>query len=153
MNTGDGTMDTVKKAEQLFLDGYNCAQAVFGAFCEQGGVPLDLAMKLSSSFGGGVGRQREICGAVSGMCMAAGILYGYETPETGENKAEHYCLIRELCEQFKQQNGSIICREILKNAEVGGTPAARTNEYYANRPCLKCVHDAAEILDTYIRSK
>ena len=144
-------MDAVKKAEQLFLDGYNCAQAVFGAFCEQLGVPFDVAMKLSSSFGGGVGRQREVCGAVSGMCMAAGVLYGYATPETGEAKAEHYCLIRSLCEQFKQENGSIICREILKNAEVGGTPEARTNAYYAGRPCLKCVHDAARILDAYIK--
>lgn len=146
-------MDSVKKAEQLFLDGYNCAQAVFGAFCEQLGVPFDVAMKLSSSFGGGIGRQREVCGAVSGMCMAAGILYGYDTPETGEIKAEHYRLIRELCDKFKEENGSIICREILKNAEEGGTPAARTNDYYANRPCLKCVHDAAEILEKHISGK
>ena len=144
-------MDTAKKAEQLFLDGYNCAQAVFGAFSEQLGVPFDMAMKLSSSFGGGVGRQREVCGAVSGMCMAAGVLYGYPTPETGEVKAQHYRLIRELCERFKEQNRSIICRDILKNAEVGGTPEARTNEYYAGRPCLRCVHDAAEILETYIK--
>lgn len=144
-------MDTVKKAEQLFLEGYNCAQAVFGAFCEQLGVPMDVAMKLSCSFGGGVGRQREVCGAVSGMCMAAGMRYGYATPETGQTKAEHYQLIRDLCEQFREKNGSIICRDILKNAEVGGTPAARTNDYYASRPCLKCVHDAAEILETYIK--
>lgn len=146
-------MNAVKRAEELFLDGYNCAQAVFGAFSEQLGVPFDVAMKLSSSFGGGIGRQREVCGAVSGMCMAAGVLYGYETPETGEKKAEHYCLIRDLCEQFKEKNDSIICREILKNAEEGGTPAARTNDYYANRPCLKCVHDAAEILENYINTK
>ena len=146
-------MDIVKKAEELFLDGYNCAQAVFGAFSEQLGIPFDIAMKLSSSFGGGIGRQREVCGAVSGMCMAAGMLYGYATPETGDIKAEHYRLIRELCDRFKEKNESIICREILKNAEVGGTPAARTNAYYANRPCLKCVHDAAEILENYINEK
>lgn len=141
----------MEKAENLFLEGYNCAQAVFGAFAEDVGVPFDVAMKLSSSFGGGIGRMREVCGAVSGMCMAAGLLYGYETPETGEKKAEHYRLIRELCDAFKESNDSIICRDILgKKVEVGGTPQPRTAEYYASRPCLKCVHDAAEILDTYI---
>ncbi len=143
----------VKKAEALFLEGYNCAQAVFGAFSEDLGIPFDTAMKLSSSFGGGVGRMREVCGAVSGMCMAAGLLYGYETPETGEIKAAHYHLIRELSERFKERNGSIICRDILaSNAEVGGTPEARTAAYYASRPCLKCVHDAAEILDAFINA-
>jgi len=144
-------MNNVEKAENLFLEGYNCAQAVFGAFAEELGIPFDVAMKLSSSFGGGIGRMREVCGAVSGMCMAAGLLYGYETPETGGIKAEHYRLIRELSDAFKERNDSIICRDIVgKKVEVGGTPAPRTPEYYASRPCLKCVHDAAEILEQHI---
>ncbi len=147
-------MDHTQKAEELFLEGYNCAQAVFGAYAETLGIPLDVALKLSSSFGGGMGRMREVCGAVSGMFMAAGLLYGYDTPETGEIKAEHYALIRRLAADFTELNGSIICREILgKDAQVGGTPAARTDDYYKGRPCLKCVHDAAAVLDAYIQEQ
>ncbi len=147
-------MDHVQKAERLFLEGFNCAQAVAGAFCDEMGLPEDAVMRLSSSFGGGMGRMREVCGACSGMFMVAGMLYGYNTPETGDIKAEHYAEIRKLADAFREQNGSIICREILgPKAQVGGLPEQRTAEYYKDRPCLWCVHSAAAILEQYISNK
>jgi len=146
-------MTHADRAEALFTQGYNCAQAVFGAFAEDVHLPIDTMMKLSSSFGGGMGRLREVCGACSGMFMAAGLLYGYAGPEEGAVKANHYALIRSLAAQFEAVHGSIVCREILgRRAEVGGTPEKRTQEYYAARPCVKCVRCAAEILEKYIES-
>ena len=146
----------MKKSEvavKLFTDGYNCAQAVLGVFAEDVGLTQSQALKMAAPFGGGVGRQREICGAVSGMLMAFGLLYGYETPETGEIKMQHYEQTRALCDKFAECNGSIICHDILKTAEVGGTPAVRTAEYYKERPCVRCVRTATEILEDYIESK
>lgn len=144
-------MNHADKAEQLFTQGYNCSQAVFGAFAEEARLSLNIAMKLSSSFGGGMGRLREVCGAVCGMFMASGLLYGYATPDEGTLKAEHYALIRCLAESFRAEHGSIICREILgKRAEIGGMPEKRTQDYYASRPCVHCVRCAAEILEKYI---
>ncbi len=147
-------MDYAKKAEELFLSGYNCAQSVFGAFAEDLNMPVDVALKLSAPFGGGMGRMREVCGACSGMFMAAGLLYGYSTPETGDIKAEHYALIRQLAEQFRKENGSIICRDILgEGVQVGGTPEKRTETYYKARPCVLCVKSAAEILQAFMQEK
>lgn len=146
-------MTHADKAEQLFTQGYNCAQAVFSAFSEDVHLPLDMMMKLSSSFGGGMGRLREVCGACSGLFMAAGLLYGYAGPEEGAVKSEHYARIRELAAQFEAVHGSIVCREILgRRAEVGGTPEKRTEEYYAARPCVRCVRSAAEILEAYMKT-
>lgn len=144
-------MDHANRAEQLFLQGYNCAQAVLGAFSEEISLPFDTAMKLSSSFGGGMGRLREVCGACSGIFMAAGLIYGYSTPEEGSRKARHYELIRELAVRFKEKEGSIVCRDILgKRAEIGGAPEKRTQDYYAKRPCVECVRNAAYILERYL---
>ncbi len=144
-------MNHAQKAEMLFKQGYNCAQAVLGAFADEIGLPQETAMKLSSSFGGGMGRMREVCGACSGMFMAAGMLYGYDTPETGPAKMQLYERIRELADRFREKNGSIICRELLGGtAEVGGTPEARTQAYYQKRPCVEYVKIAAQILEDYI---
>ena len=145
-------MKNSEKAVKLFTDGYNCAQAVFGAFSEEMGFDKDTALKIAAPFGGGFGRQREVCGAVSGMLMVFGYLYGYETPETGEIKMEHYEQTRELCDKFKEINDSIICREILKTNEIGGAPSPRTPEYYKERPCDRCVRTASEILEEYIKN-
>lgn len=140
-----------ERAAELFTEGYNCAQAVLGAYAEELGLPTDTAMKLSSSFGGGIGRMREVCGACSGMFMAAGLLYGYDTPETGAPKMALYENIRELADRFKEENGSIICRELLGGSpEVGGTPEARTEQYYKKRPCVEYVRSAAAILEKFI---
>ena len=144
-------MDRGTKAAELFLNGYNCAQAVAVAFSDITGLDEALSARLASSFGGGMGRMREVCGAVSGMLMVAGILYGYDTPGDDNVKKAHYALVQSLAEQFRQENGSIICREILKNPPSDPAPSPRTAEYYASRPCARMVYTAASILEAYIK--
>ena len=142
-----------EKAIQLFENGYNCAQSVFVAFCDITGLDEKTAASLSSSFGAGMGRMREVCGAISGMFMAAGILYGYSDPKANNEKAEHYARIQSLARDFKEINGSIICHELLKGLECStdpNTPSPRTEEFYKKRPCKAIIGEAAEILDRYI---
>lgn len=105
--------DKQEQAMNLFKEGYNCAQTVFAAFHKEMDMDFETALKLSSSFGGGMGRLREVCGAVSGMFAVAGMKYGYTDPNDNKAKAEHYKLIQELAVQFKTENHSIICRELL----------------------------------------
>ena len=143
-------MDHATKAAELFLQGYNCAQAVAVAFCDLTGMDKDYAAKLASGFGGGMGGLREICGAVSGMNMVLGCLYGYESPTNDEAKKLLYSQVRELAEGFREQTGSIICREILKNPPADPNPSPRTAEYYAKRPCARMVMVAAQLLDEFI---
>ena len=144
-------MDHGMKAAELFLNGYNCAQAVAVAFCDATGLEPDFAAKMASSFGGGMGRMREVCGAVSGMLMVLGLLYGYDTPGDDTGKKAQYQTIQALSAQFREQTGSIICREILKNPPSDPNPSPRTAEYYAKRPCARMVLTAASILDDYIK--
>ena len=143
-------MDHSTLAAQLFLDGCSCSQAVMTAFCDLTGMDRSTALRLSAPFGGGIGRMREVCGAVSGMMMVAGLLYGFEPSQGRDAKSAHYHLVQDLAEQFRQQAGSIICREILKNPPSDPNPSPRTAEYYASRPCARMVMLAAEILDKYI---
>ncbi len=143
-------MDHGEKAAQLFLQGYNCAQAVAVAFCDVTGLEPDFAAKMASSFGGGMGRLREVCGAVSGMLMVAGLLYGYDIPGDDRVKKEHYQLVQNLAGQFRDESGSIVCREILKNPPTDPTPTPRTEEFYRKRPCARMVMLAAQILDCYL---
>ena len=142
-------MDHSIRAAELFCQGYNCAQAIAVAFSDVTGLEPAYAAKMASSFGGGIGRLREVCGAVSGMVLVAGILYGYESPDSALQKA-HYELVQELVEQFRQQVGSIVCRDILKNPPTDPTPSPRTAEYYSQRPCARMVYTAAQVLDDYI---
>ena len=112
----------------------------------------ETAARLASSFGGGLGRMREVCGAVSGMAMVAGMLYGYASPTDYEAKTEHYTRIQELAQAFREKNGSYICRELLglskeKNSPV---PEKRTEEYYKKRPCGELVGMAAAIMEQYL---
>ncbi len=137
-------------AAELFLNGYNCAQAVAIAFCDVTGLDKDFTARMASSFGGGMGRMREVCGAVSGMLMVAGLLYGYDTPGDDVSKKAHYTRVQELAGQFREQVGSIVCREILRNPPSDPNPTPRTAEFYAQRPCARMVILAAEILDKYI---
>lgn len=139
------------KAAELFLSGSNCAQAVVVAFCDVTGLTPEFSAKMASSFGGGMGRLREVCGAVSGMLMVAGLLYGYEDPgEDDVSKKAHYRLVQELAGKFREQAGSIVCREILKNPPSDPNPTPRTEEFYKKRPCARMVILAAEVLDDYI---
>lgn len=144
-------MDRGTQAAELFLQGYNCAQAVAVAFADVTGLSKDFSARMASSFGGGMGRMREVCGAVSGMLMVAGLLYGYDTPGDDERKKAHYSLVQELAGKFREQNGSIICREILKNPPSDPAPSPRTAEYYASRPCARMVYTAASLLEEYIK--
>ncbi|MBQ8356814.1 MAG: C_GCAxxG_C_C family protein [Clostridia bacterium] len=145
-------MTRAEKAIALFENGANCAQAVCGAFADLMGMDEKMAFRLSAPFGGGLARQREVCGAVSGMCMVAGMLYGYDDLTDDKRKASHYLLIRELCDAFKAAYGTIVCRDLLgaKRADTAPTPAARTEEYYRTRPCARQVGTAAQILEDYI---
>ena len=143
-------MNRGTQAAELFLQGYNCAQAIAVAFSDVTGLDRDFSARMASSFGGGMGRLREVCGAVSGMFMVAGLLYGYDSTDDDMAKKAHYSLVQDLAGQFKAENGSIICREILKNPPSDPAPSPRTAEYYAQRPCARMVYSAAEILDAYI---
>ena len=143
-------MNRSEYAGQLFMNGYNCAQSVAVAFCDVVGFSQEQMAKFSSSFGGGMGRMREVCGAVSGMLLVAGMLYGYDTPGDDEIKKEHYTLVQHLAGKFREEVGSIICREILKNPPSDPNPTPRTAEFYRERPCARMVMVAAGILDDYI---
>lgn len=137
---------------ELFKQGYNCSQAVLTAFCDEIGMDFETALKISSSFGGGMGRLREVCGAVSGMFMVAGMKFGYTDPKDKLTKAEHYKLIQSLALDFKEKNGSLICRELLGiNTEMDSyIPETRTADYYKKRPCVELVGYAADIMDEFI---
>ncbi len=141
--------DKEQLAEQLFKEGYNCCQAVIGAFAEELGMETEDVMRIAASFGGGMGRLREVCGAVSGMFMIAGFEQGYDDPKAQQEKKEHYELIQRLAEAFRQENGSIICRELLglDHKKDGPVPAVRTAEYYQKRPCAEIVKSAVRILE------
>ena len=143
-------MNHSEKAAELFYNGYNCAQAIMVAFADVTGLEEKYAAKMISSFGGGMGRLREVCGAVSGMFAVAGILYGYDDPTDDDAKHRHYELVQELAAKFKAEAGSIVCREILKNPPNDPAPSPRTAQYYAERPCARLVYLAAKILDDYI---
>ena len=141
------------RAVELFEGGYNCAQAVVVAFADLIGMEDKKAAAMASSFGGGMGRMREVCGAVSGMLMVAGILYGYDTPGDDTVKKAHYQLVQQMAGQFRQEAGSIICREILDNPPADPSPTVRSEEFYKMRPCSRMVYYAAEILENYIQEQ
>ena len=135
-------------AKQNFEEGYNCAQAVLLAFCEETGLTREQAARLASTFGGGMGRMREVCGAVSAMFMIEGLVNGYSDQKAKEEKAALYARVRLLADRFREKNHSIICRELLIDTETtpGGEPEARTKEYYERRPCGCYVEDAARLI-------
>ena len=142
-------MDRIIRAAELFEGGYNCAQSVAAAFSDLMGMTPEAAARTVSAFGGGMGRMREVCGAVSGMFFVVGSLYGYDRPDP-KAQMELYAAVQMLAEQFRQQVGSVICREILKNPPSDPKPTPRTEAFYAKRPCTRMVALAAELLETYI---
>ena len=129
------------KAEELFSTGLNCAQSVFTAFADEFGRDEELAKRVSCGLGGGVGRMREVCGAVSAAAMVIGL-------RRGPDKAAAYPAVQDFCAKFKEKAGSIVCRELLAGtgATSGGAPEARTSASYGNRPCSGLVRLAAELL-------
>lgn len=145
-------MDHTLQAAQLFEGGYNCAQSVAAAFSDVTGLTPAQSARLVSGFGGGMGRMREVCGAVSGMVFVLSNLYGYESPDP-EAQMEIYARIQALCGKFQEEAGSIICRELLKNPPSDPKPTPRTEAFYASRPCTRLVVLAASILDEYLASQ
>lgn len=146
-------MTRKEKAMAYFRQGYNCAQAVVLAFADLTDMDEATLSRMSCSFGGGMGRLREVCGTVTGMFLVTGLLRGYDGAETGEVKAAHYARIQALAKEFEKQNGSIVCRELLalrQKHRDDPTPEARTEAYYAGRPCAELVGNAAEILENYL---
>ena len=137
-------------ARDNFLRGYNCAQAVAIAFSGEMGMDGEQLAKLASSFGGGMGKMREVCGAVSGAMLVYGALRGNSDPEDGEAKKQHYANVRAFADRFKAEHETIICRELLHNIglkkDAGGDPEERTPEYYRTRPCVRFVETAATVL-------
>ncbi|AEV67450.1 C-GCAxxG-C-C family protein [Acetivibrio clariflavus] len=140
-------------AKELFQRGYNCSQAVLAAFCDETGLDFDTAVKISSPFGGGIGKLREVCGTVTGMLMVIGMKYGYTDPKNKEAKTEHYELVQNLAKQFEKDNGSIVCRELLGLSIKNDSPVPedRNESYYKKRPCAELVEQAAKLLDEYIQ--
>jgi len=152
---GKDEKDMDKKGEQakaFFLEGYNCTQSVALAFGEETGIEKNTLLKTASSFGGGMGRMREVCGAVSGMFLVAGALYGYDDPKDLQAKKEHYARIQELAARFRARTGSIVCRELLglEGKDKSPVPSERTGEYYKKRPCAEMIALAAELMEQYI---
>ena len=144
------------RARELFREGYNCSQAVTLAFAEEleaRGISREMAAGLASSFGGGLGRLREVCGCVSGMALVCGALEGYTDPKTAAEKQDHYKKIQELVTTFKNENGSYICRELLAgiNTDTNPVPEARTESYYKKRPCAELAACAADILERHLK--
>ena len=141
--------EKAEQAEKLFKEGYNCCQAVIAAFADELGMQTEDLLRLASSFGGGMGRLREVCGAVSGMFMIAGLEQGYDDPKAQQEKKEHYERIQRLAEAFQEENGSIVCRELLglDHKKDEPTPSVRTATYYRKRPCTEMVKSAVRILE------
>lgn len=148
--------ERIEMAVALFKEGYNCAQSVVAAFADQYGFTREQALKMSASFGGGIGRMRETCGAACGLFMLAGLETGAVEGADREGKARNYAVVQELAEEFKRRNGALKCADLLglsKKEPVVSTPEARTAQYYAKRPCVKMVEEAARIWTEYLEKQ
>jgi len=141
--------ERVEKAAALFKSGCSCSQAVVVAYCDLFDLDGKTAMKVACGLGGGMGRLREVCGAVSGMALLAGLKYGNENPEDTAAKKKTYETVQRMANAFREQNGSIICRQLLGLSSPGDepTPSERTENYYQKRPCATYVADAAAIVE------
>lgn len=145
--------ERIEKAVALFKEGYNCSQSVVAAFADQYGFTREQALRMSASFGGGIGRMRETCGAACGLFMLAGLETGAIEGADRDGKARNYAVVQELAEEFKHRNGALKCADLLglsKKEPVVSTPEARTSQYYAKRPCVKMVEEAARIWCEYL---
>lgn len=144
--------ERVEKAKDLFKSGYTCSQSVLLAYSDIFGLDGRTAAILSAPFGGGMGRLREVCGTVSGMTMIAGLLCPLENAVDREMKKRNYSLVQKFAEEFRTENGSIICRELLGLScrRRDPEPSERNDDYYRKRPCVDLVGCAAEIVGRYI---
>ncbi len=148
-------MSRAEKAKEYFLQGYACSQAVALAFCDVTGVEEELISKIALPFGGGLGRLRMTCGAVSGMAIVVGLCFA-EEERSAENKKQVYAITQSVCARFRQEYGSLICKELLAGkvpVEVGGIAEARTQEYYKKRPCAEMVAFATKIMGDELKAR
>lgn len=166
-------MTRKEKAVSLFKEGYNCSQSVFAAYADRYGIDREMALRLSASFGGGMGRMREVCGAVSGMLMVAGLETGATEGKDVKGKKANYDMVQKMAGIYREANGSIVCKELLglvpmashqennslKAAQVNNIsfhdtqPEARTEEYYKKRPCIKLIQMACDIIEQELYGK
>lgn len=145
--------ERIERAIELFKSGYNCSQSVVAAFADMYGFTEEQALRMSASFGGGIGRMRETCGAACGIFMLAGLEKGAIDGADKEGKAANYALVQELAAEFKKRNGSLNCGELLglkKKTSISSVPEERTEQYYAKRPCAKMIEEAARIWVEYL---
>ena len=143
----------IEHALSLFKSGYNCSQAVVAAFADMYGFTPEQAFRMAASFGGGIGRMRETCGAACGLFMLAGLETGATDGADRQGKADNYALVQQLAEEFRRRNGSINCGELLglkPATPISTIPEERTKEYYIKRPCAKMVEEAARIWAEYL---
>lgn len=150
--------DRIQRAVEFFKEGYNCSQAVFLAFSDIYGLDVDASKRLSAGFGGGVGRMRMMCGAVSGMVMLAGLETGQTEGTDSKGKAQCYQEVQDMVNLFKDRNGSVICAELLamngcKVVADTNIPDTRNAEYYKKRPCAQKVASAARIFAEFLETK
>ncbi len=145
--------ERIEKAIALFKEGFNCSQSVVAAFADKYGFTHEQALRMSASFGGGIGRMRETCGAACGLFMLAGLQTGATEGADKEGKAANYALVQELAAEFKKRNGGLRCADLLglPNKEpIVSTPEERTAQYYKKRPCVQMVEEAARIWAEYL---
>ena len=154
MNMKVNVDERSQRAKNLFLEGYNCAQSVFMAYRDLTPFDEKIAATVAAPFGGGMGRLREVCGAVSGMTMVAGFLYPNFDPKDSQSKKDNYAAVQDLAEKFRIENGAIVCRELLGLVQKKDepTPSPRTTEYYERRPCAEYVAIAARIVGEKINA-
>lgn len=141
------------KAREMFLQGYNCCQAVVGAFAQFYGFDPDTAMKMAEGFGGGLGRMRLTCGAVNGMAMVAGMKMSHGKAGDLQRRGDIYAVVRQMVGEFKEQNGTIICAELLGLSmpkDDSPIPEERTPDYYKRRPCPDKIHQCGLIIEKYL---
>lgn len=147
--------ERAQRADEYFKAGYNCAQAVVMAYNDIMGMDLEMVAKLAAPFGGGMGRMREVCGTVSGMTMLAGYIQPSADPKNLEERKNNYALVQHFAEQFRNENGDIVCRRLLGlepmvERNETAMPSERTPEYYKKRPCSEYVECAARIVGEYL---
>lgn len=144
-----------QKAKDYFLSGYTCCQSLSAAFYDKTGLDESTVLRLTLGFGAGVGRMREICGAVSGMAFIVSAYYGDSESGNTETKKKIYSYIQELVSQFKKINGSVVCADILgleRGRFSSPSPEKRTDDYYKKRPCAEIVFGAADMLNKFLES-
>lgn len=147
--------DRIQKAVNYFHSGYNCSQSVVAAFADLYGFTEEQALKMAASFGGGIGRMRQTCGAACGMFLLAGLETGTTDATDRQGKSYNYKVVQDLAARFKQENGSLVCAELLSMSQnkVETTPEAseRTEQYFQKRPCALMVETAARIFADFLQ--